>query len=229
MWTTVLVLATALNLEPNRLALIALMLIRPRPIRQLLAFLTGSFLTSATAGFLILLAIDRGSWISTNISGAKIQVGVGILALGVAILLALNLVPRALLPKSDDDSGVQPSWATMLSKYVSKVVSGSSPWFAAALGVGLAIPSVDYLALLVLIAASGLPLAAQAGVLMTFLTVANAILLIPIVSYLIDPQRTAALLENLRNWVLSRRQRDYAVLLGLIGVVMLAVGIHGLK
>ena len=39
MWTTVLVLATALNLEPNRLALIALMLVRPHPIRQLLAFL----------------------------------------------------------------------------------------------------------------------------------------------------------------------------------------------
>lgn len=229
MWTTVLVLATALNLEPNRLALIALMLIRPHPIRQLLAFLTGSFVTSATAGCLILLAIDRGAWISTNVSGAKVQVGIGLLALGIAILLALNLVPRALLPKSDDNTDVQPSWAAMLSNYVSKIVSGSSPWFAAALGVGLAIPSVDYLALLVLIAASDLPLSAQAGVLMTFLTVANAILLIPIVSYLINPQRTAALLEKLRNWVLSRRQRDYAVLLGLIGVVMLSVGIHGLK
>jgi len=144
-------------------------------------------------------------------------------------MLALNLVPRALLPKSDDDRGVQPSWAAMLSNYASKIVSGSSPWFAAALGVGLAIPSVDYLALLVLIAASGLPLSAQAGVLMTFLTIANAILLIPIASYLIDPRRTTTLLEKLRNWVLSRRQRDYAVLLGIIGVVMLTVGIHGLE
>jgi len=37
MWTTVVVPAVALNLEPNRLALIALLLVRPHPIRQLLA------------------------------------------------------------------------------------------------------------------------------------------------------------------------------------------------
>ena len=91
MWTTVLVLAVALNLEPNRLALIALMLVRPHPIRQLLAFLAGSFLTSMTAGLLILLALHRGAWVGATGNGAKAQIVIGALALGLALLLTFPL------------------------------------------------------------------------------------------------------------------------------------------
>lgn len=50
MWTTVVVLALALNLKPNRLGIIGLLFIRPHPIRQLLAFLGTSFLITSTVG-----------------------------------------------------------------------------------------------------------------------------------------------------------------------------------
>jgi len=96
------------------------------------------------------------------------------------------------------------------------------------LGVGIALPSIDYLALLVLIAASGLPLSGQAGVLLAFLTIANAVLLVPVVSYLLNPNRTGAVLDRLRDWILSRRRRDYAALLGFIGCVMIVMGVRGL-
>ncbi|MCB1289474.1 MAG: GAP family protein [Mycobacterium sp.] len=229
MWTTVLVLATALNLEPNRLALIALMLVRPHPIRQLLAFLAGSFLTSAVVGLLILFALARGAWAGTTVNGAKVQIAIGALAIGAALFLATNAAPNLLGGTSSEGTPARAGLAGVLANYVGKIVEGSSPWFAAALGVGLvALPSVDYIALLVLIAASELPLSNQAGVLLTFLSVANAILLIPIASYLVDPTRTSAALERLRDWVLARRRRDYAVLLGVIGCVMIAVGVRGL-
>lgn len=228
MWTTVLVLATALNLEPNRLALIALMLVRPHPIKQLAAFLAGSFTTSAIAGIAILVFLHRGGWIAANVNGATAQIVIGVLALALALLLAINVIPTILTTESDEAREQAPGLASLLSTYVSKFVTGKSLWFAAAVGAGLAIPSVDYLALLVLIAASGLPLRAQAGVLLTFLTIANAILLIPIASYLINPLRTSAVLEQLRNWVLARRRRDYAVLLAIVGIVMIAVGVGGL-
>ncbi len=228
MWTTVLVLAIALNLEPNRLALIALLLVRPQPIRQLLAFLTGSFATSMTAGTLILYLLSRGTWAGTTLNGARAQIVIGVLAIAVAILLTTNFLPSVAGAASADGSTVQSGLAGLLSKYVGKIVEGSSPWFAAALGVGIAVPSIDYLALLVLIAASGLSLAAQAGVLLTFLTIANTILLVPVLSYLLNPKRTGAVLDLLRDWVLSRRRRDYAILLGVIGCVMIAMGVKGL-
>lgn len=228
MWTTVLVLAIALNLEPNRLALIALLLVRPHPIRQLLAFLTGSFATSMTAGTLILYLLSHGTWAGTTLNGARAQIVIGVLAIAVAILLTTNFLPSVAGAASADGSTVQSGLAGLLSKYVGKIVEGSSPWFAAALGVGIAVPSIDYLALLVLIAASGLSLAAQAGVLLTFLTIANTILLFPVLSYLLNPKRTGAVLDLLRDWVLSRRRRDYAILLGIIGCVMIAMGVKGL-
>lgn len=228
MWTTVLVLAIALNLEPNRLALIALLLVRPHPIRQLLAFLTGSFVTSMSAGTLVLYLLGRGTWAGTALNGARAQIVIGVLAIVVAVLLTTNALPSVVGAASADGSTAQSGLAGLLSKYVGKIVEGSSPWFAAALGVGIAVPSIDYLALLVLIAASGLSLSGQVGVLLAFLTIANAILLVPVVSYLLNPKRTGAVLDRLRDWVLSRRRRDYAALLGVIGCVMIVIGVRGL-
>jgi len=49
----VLILAVALNLEPNRLGIIGLLLLRPHPIRQLLVFLSTSFLTNSIAGLVV--------------------------------------------------------------------------------------------------------------------------------------------------------------------------------
>lgn len=228
MWTTVLILATALNLEPNRLAFIALMLVRPRPIRQLAAFLAGSFATSAVAGLAILTALHRGGWVAANVNGAKAQIIIGGLALATALLLASNAIPGIFGIASDKSAGQTPGWAALLSNYMSRIVSGNSLWFSAAVGMGLAVPSVDYVALLVVIAASGLSLEGQAGALLAFLTIANAVLLIPITSYLVNPLRTTAVLERLRAWVLARRRRDYAMLLAIIGTVMIALGVRGL-
>lgn len=228
MWTTVLILAIALNLEPNRLALIALLLVRPHPIRQLLAFLTGSFVTSMSAGTLVLYLLGRGTWAGTALNGARAQIVIGVLAIVVAVLLTTNALPSVVGAASADGSTAQSGLAGLLSRYVGKIVEGSSPWFAAALGVGIAVPSIDYLALLVLIAASGLSLSGQVGVLLAFLTIANAILLVPVVSYLVNPKRTGAVLDRLRDWVLSRRRRDYATLLGVIGCVMIVIGVRGL-
>jgi len=228
MWTTVLILAIALNLEPNRLALIALLLVRPHPIRQLLAFLTGSFVTSMSAGTLVLYLLGRGTWAGTALNGARAQIVIGVLAVAVAVLLTTNALPSVVGAASADGSTAQSGLAGLLSKYVGKIVEGSSPWFAAALGVGIAVPSIDYLALLVLIAASGLSLSGQVGVLLAFLTIANAILLVPVVSYLVNPKRTGAVLDRLRDWVLSRRRRDYATLLGVIGCVMIVIVVRGL-
>lgn len=233
MWTTLLVLAIALNFEPTRLGLITLLLIRPHPVPQLLAFLAGSFLTSASAGLLVLLVMHHGVP-AGRFNGAKVQVVTGVVALIAAAFLASNL-GSGLFNRTRPDTvtdpaemASQPKVVQWLTARAGRMVQGSSPWFAAALGVSIAIPSVDYLALLLVIATSGSALAVQVTALLTFLTVANVILLIPIASYLLAPERTKAALDRVRRWVLARRRRDYAVLLAIAGVVMIAVGLQGL-
>ena len=101
-------------------------------------------------------------------------------------------------------------------------------WFAGALGVGIALPSVDFVALLLLIAASGESLEVQTTALFTFLIVANTILLIPMIGYVAAKEKTIRILENLRTWVLARSRRDYAVLLAIAGALMITVGLKRL-
>ena len=114
------------------------------------------------------------------------------------------------------------------TKRAGRLVEGRSLWFAGALGVGIALPSVDFVALLLLIASSGEPIKVQVTALFTFLFVANTILLIPMIGYFAAKEKTIRTLENLRSWVLARSRRDYAVLLAIAGALMVTVGLNRL-
>ena len=240
MWTTVVVLALALNLEPNRLGIIGLLLLRPDPIRQLLVFLCTSFLMSSAAGLGVLFLVSRGSVLKSDSSSAIMQIGVGAFALIVSGLLFTDIPLSRGKGSQPSESEADPSHASTavpssgltlvdnFTKRAGKLMHGRSLRFAAALGVGIALPSVDFIALLLLIAASGEPPKVQVAALFTFLIVANSILLIPMIGYLVARERTIRILENLRTWVLARSRRDYAVLLAIAGALMLTVGLRRL-
>lgn len=238
MWTTVIVLALALNLEPNRLGVIGLLLLRPEPIRQLLVFLFTSFLVNSSTGLIVLFIVNRGSVLKGESSSAIMQIGVGALALIVAAVLFTNIrmpgskARAATAAAASGESAAVPSSGLVLvdnfTKRMGRLVEGRSLWFAGALGVGIALPSVDFVALLLLIAASGESLEVQTTALFTFLIVANTILLIPMIGYVAAKEKTIRILENLRTWVLARSRRDYAVLLAIAGALMLTVGLRRL-
>jgi hypothetical protein len=227
MWTAVLVLATAVNFEPTRIGLIGLMLSRPRPMLQLLAFMCGCLVMSASVGLLVLFVVHHGHFRAPSFDGSKAQVAIGLVALLIAALLATNLSPGRFTRRVERQSA-QANALEKLSTRLRGLVQGSSPWFSGAMGVSVALPSIDYLALLVLIAASGAAPTAQAAALLTFLVVANAVAAIPLASYVVAPARTRAVLEKLHIWVRARTRRDYAVLVAVAGCVMIAVGISGL-
>ena len=238
MWTTVIVLALALNLEPNRLGVIGLLLLRPEPIRQLLVFLCTSFLINSATGLIVLFVVHRGSILKGDSSSAIMQIGVGTLALAVAAVLFTNIrmpgskARAATAATTSGESAAVPSSGLVLvdnfTKRAGRLVEGRSLWFAGALGVGIALPSVDFVALLLLIAASGESMRVQTSALFTFLIVANTILLIPMIGYVAAKEKTIRILENLRSWVLARSRRDYAVLLAIAGALMITVGLNRL-
>jgi len=234
----IIILALALNLEPNRLGIIGLLLLRPDPIRQLLVFLCSSFLMSSAMGLIILFVANRSFASKGDSSSAIMQIGMGTLALIVAAVLFTNIrmpggkARAASAAAAADESAAVPSSGLALvdnfTKRAGRLVQGRSLWFAGALGVGIALPSVDFVALLLLLAGSGEPPKVQVAALFTFLAVANTILLIPMFSYVFAKERTVRVLENLRSWVLARSRRDYAVLLAIAGALMVTVGLNRL-
>jgi hypothetical protein len=217
MLISILVMAFAVSLEPFRIGMTVLMLNRPRPVLQLLAFLCGGFAMGITVGLVVLFALRRRLLGSTYFTLPKVQILIGVLALLVAaVLAALTFTGRF------------GSGAEKLAPLAQRLLNGRSLWIAGVAGLGIALPSADYLAALAVILASGAAAMAQVGALLMFNVVAFALVEIPLLAYLLAPQTTRTSMAALHDWIRSRRRVEVATLLAAVGCVLLAVGLAGL-
>ncbi|BBZ51477.1 GAP family protein [Mycobacterium heidelbergense] len=213
MWITVLVMALAVSLEPFRIGMTVLMLSRPRPLLQLLALLCGGFAMGTTVGLVVLFVLRRRLLGSTYFTLPRVQIFIGVLALLVAAVL--------LVMKRGDGPGKLTTWTRRL-------LHGPSLWVAGVAGLGIALPSVDYLAALAVILASGAAAMTQVGALLVFNVVAFALVEIPLLAYLLAPRTTRTWMTALHNWIRSRRRIEVAALLAGVGCVLLTVGLTAL-
>jgi hypothetical protein len=207
-------MAFAVSVEPFRIGMTVLMLNRPRPALQLLAFLCGGFAMGMTVGLVVLFVFRRRLLGSTYFTLPKVQILIGFLALLVAVVVA---VPGRL--------GSRPA---RLARPAQRLLSGHSLAVAGITGLGIALPSVDYLAALAVILASGASALTQVALLLMFNVVAFALVEIPLLAYLLAPKTTAMSMTALHNWIRSRRRLEVAMLLAAGGCVFLAVGMAGL-
>src|SRR5258708_36584088 len=98
MWITVLVMASAVSMEPFRIGMTALMLNRPRPTLQLLAFLSGGFAMGATVGLVVIFAFRPGLLGAAHFTLPKVQIVIGALAVLMAAVVAAGFIPASKLP-----------------------------------------------------------------------------------------------------------------------------------
>jgi len=214
MWITLLAMAVAVSLEPFRIGMTVLMVNRPRPGLQLLAFLAGGFAMGVTVG-LIVLFILRPALGSAHFTLPTVQIVVGVVLLINAAVVATGV-------------GFGSRRFEPLATRTRQLLNGRSLWTAGVAGLGIALPSVDYLAVLALIVASGAAASVQFGALLLFNVVAFGFVEIPLVCFLVAPDRTRAALSALQDWLRSRRRRAVTVLLTAVGCVLLVAGLAGL-
>lgn len=219
MWFTLLTMAVAVSLEPFRIGMTLLMLNRPRPVLHLLVFLAGGFAMSVTVGMIALFLL-RPAAASAHFTLPRVQIAVGLLLLVNAAAVAAGLVGKAV-----DLSGGR---FDPLAARARLLLEARSVWAAGVAGLGIALPSVDYLAMLALIAASGRPAEAQIGALLVFSVVAFALVELPLVAFLVAPDRTRATLVALQDQLRTRGRRAVATLFAVVGALLLAVGVAGL-
>ncbi|MGH3723046.1 MAG: GAP family protein [Mycobacterium sp.] len=221
MWTVVLLMALGVSVEPTRLGLTVLMLNRPRPLLQLFVFLCGAFAMGLSLGLTLLFVLRVSPLGNTNISGAHIQLGLGVLALVLAAVLAVTYWARR--------SPAPPSaLAGKMSTRVRAFLQNNSLWVAGVSGLGIALPSADFLAVIALIHASGATQSIQTAALLFFNMVAFSMVALPLVSYAAMPGKTYSMLSALHAWVRSRTRIDVAVLVAVLGLIMLTLGGIGL-
>ncbi|WP_407686710.1 GAP family protein [Mycobacterium sp. HUMS_1102779] len=214
MLITILVMAVAVSLEPFRIGMTVLMLNRPRPLLQLLAFLCGGFAMGMTVGLAVLFVFRRILVRSTYFTLPRVQILIGLLALLVAAVLAVRVATGR-------------SGSVRLPARTHRLLHGRSLWVAAVAGLGIALPSVDYLAALAVILASGAAAATQVGALLLFNAVAFAFVEIPLLAYLLAPRATRTSVAALHDWIRSRRRVEVAALLTVVGGVLLLAALTG--
>lgn len=210
MWFTLLVMAVAVSLEPFRIGMAVVMLGRPRPHLQLAAFLAGGFAMGLAVGMTVLFVVGK-RLPEAHFTLPRVQIAIGALAVVAALALSLTRGrPRT-----------PPPWLT-------RMLGGRSLWIAGAAGLGIALPSLDYLAALAVIASSGTGPVTQLGALIAFNAVAFALVEVPLLAHIVAPARTTAAMTALNEWVRGRRRREVAGLLAAVGVALLLAGLLGI-
>jgi Sap, sulfolipid-1-addressing protein len=223
MWITLLAMAVAVSLEPFRIGMTVLMINRPRPGLQLLAFLAGGFAMGITVG-LVVLFILRPALGSAHFTLPTVQIVVGVVLLINAAVIATGVIRK--LDNSSD--GFASRRFEPVATRARQLINGRSLWTAGVAGLGIALPSVDYLAVLALIVASGAAASVQVGALLLFNVLAFGFVEIPLICHLVAPDRTRAALSRLQDWLRTRRRRAVTVLLTAVGAVLLVAGLAGL-
>lgn len=227
MWITLLAMAVAVSLEPFRIGMTVLMINRPRPLAQLLAFLTGGFAMGIAVGIIVVFVL-RPALGSAHFTLPTVQVVVGAVLLVNAAVVASGLVGRIRGERGDDPADRTDQILAPLATRTRQLVNGRSLWTAGIAGLGIALPSVDYLAVLALIVASGAAASVQVGALLLFNVVAFAFVEIPLLCYLVAPDRTRTALSALNDWLRARRRNAVTVLLAVVGCVLVVAGLAGL-
>lgn len=162
MWITLLAMAVAVSLEPFRIGMTVLMINRPRPPLQLLAFLVG--IRDGHHGGVIVLFILRPAVGSAHFTLPRVHIVVGAVLLINPAVVATGVLGK----RGDGAAGRAAQKFRSLATRTRQLLNGRSLWTAGVAGLGTALPSVDYLAVLALIVASRAAAGVQVGALLLF-------------------------------------------------------------
>lgn len=238
---TVLVLALMMATDPVRLGVTLLLISRPRPILNLLAYWLGAMFVGVTAAVVVLTMmrdfaptlLQTVSFLAATPLVRHAQIAFGVLALVLAALTTAGLPARQRLrvPVSvgGDPSALlrQPSTPTGISQLLGRargVLGGGSLWVALAAGIGTGPAPLEYLVALTAILASGGAIGTQISAAVVFNVVMLAVCEMTLVSYLAAPTRTLAIIDHLNRWVRTHRRRILSLMVGVAGVCLVVTG-----
>ena len=158
------------------------------------------------------------------VNGGRVQIAIGLFALLIAALTASNLLRRRRdAPAADGDPTQRP--VEKVAEHARNVLrKGNSAWVSFLLGLGIGLPSVDYLAVLVVIGASGSSPLSQIIALLVFLVLGNSFIAIPLAAYVLAPHRTNRRMALCQIWIRNRTRRQIAAVLVAVGLIQILLG-----
>lgn len=246
MWGAVLFFGIIAAQDPVRIGIMALLISRPRPLSNLLAYWLGLMATgfglALAALFLLhdfLLPVVRLTHsIAVHPAVPAIQVAAGLLALSAAgILVMPRSVRQAAFTLMPIRYSVAPTVEPTETPAASRSTLPRLSWTAVLERKSLGMPFVaglctstqllEFWGAMLVILASGAAAGTQVAAALVFTLVAYTITEIPLVAYVVSPAKTQSVVMGLHGWLSARRRTIFVMLLGAFGVMMLAHGTGG--
>lgn len=197
---------------------------RPRPARQLGAYLIGGIGFSIIFGLLIVLALHGSGLRLGRSTQGVIEVAAGglLILIAVAELLGRKVQwhPRRSRNSEADRSGRQ--------SLRDRALGHDSLWIAWAAGALYSAPGAYYLAGLALLAKQNVSTITNVLVILGFNLIQFALIELPLLGLVLMADRTRSLTEKLNNWMTAHRRIVIVCLAGVIGTYLLISGISDL-
>jgi hypothetical protein len=215
-WLEILLLAVASAFWPTLILVVVVALRLEHPIRILVYFVAGALLTTISIGLAIVFTLQGTS--AASGSNRSVSAAVYLVAGFLSLLTAAALWRSGGRPRKPKPPRTKPSLAE-------RSVEGGAP---VAFGAGVVlniIPGTFPFVALLDIARLDVSNAAKVAAVVVFYVIMLAFAEIPIVAYLVAPERTIAVTNAFNDW-LSRNGRRVAA--GVLGVVGLYLVVRGL-
>jgi Sap, sulfolipid-1-addressing protein len=214
--------------NPTLLAAVTVMLLMPNPKRLMLGYLMGAYLTSMTLGLVIVFALEDSGFASTSkqtISPAE-DIVIGLLLLVVAFVLA-----------TDRDQGLRERKARRKSEKLAekrgeekealplRLLGRGSPRISFVVGLLLSFPGVSYLAALSHIDQLDAATVPTALLVIGFCLMQQTLLEVPLVGYVLAPERTQGAVDGFRAWLSRNGRRAGIIVAAVLGALLVVRGI----
>jgi hypothetical protein len=223
----VFVVAVVSAIDAGLLAAAIVMLGRPRPARQLLAYLIGGMGFSIIIGLLIVFALHGSSVLREpdKSTRAVIEVAAGGLLLVIAMVV---LSGRRVQwhPRPIRKHNAQRPRRQSLHE---RALGHDSLWIAWAAGAAYSWPGAEYLAGLALLAKLNASPAMNVAAILGFNVVMFALIELPLLGLALLPDRTRSLTEKLNTWLTAHRRKLIVIAAGAGGAYLLISGLTDLS
>ncbi len=221
----VLISAVVATLNPSLLAAVTMMLLLPHPKRLMLGYLLGAYISSITAGVVIVFSLHGTSVArtSTHVLSPGGQIAVGAVALSVAFLLATGSDTR-LRKWRESRKTARPADQQPKAPWQLRMLEQGSWLVAFTVGAAMSFPGVSYVNALEHIAHLNPPPVSILLLVLYFCAMQQILLEGALLAYTFAADRTQNFVVALKGWF-ARHGHQLAVLgLSGLGILLAARG-----
>jgi hypothetical protein len=235
-----LALASATSLALQLLAVVLVILTRPNPKPLLWAFWLSALVVSCASGYAVLAVFHaNGTVLGTTKRSVSpwIYLILGAVALAVAVFAATKRGRELIGAEVDKRQSAGPheprgavgvrvrARAEGAKSKAEQALKRGSVWVAIVVGFVLGAPTAFSLAAIGTIVRHGYSLPTQLLIILGFNLVTYIVVEVPIISYAVRPEATAARVQAFADWLSTHKIQAGASLAAVVGVVFVAKGL----